>query len=481
MTKWFTDNNRVISFMGPKAPRKEQIRQVMIEVKETELTPYEGGKVFSTLMDQLPRPGTVAQKEYREDLDLHIWTLSNGLKVYLKQTDFKQNEILFKAISPGGASLVPESDLISAALAPAAVSESGLGLMTSTELEQFLAGKTLSLQPSIDDYWESLNGFSIPEDLEYLMQLTNLYFSAPLYRPGGWEAYRSRLAAYLEQQEKDPMVQYGRMLNQTVFMGHPRSRMLTFESLKEMDYDRAYGIFRQRFFDGDDFAFYFVGNLDLSIMEDLLSRYAASLVTVEGNENWQDVGLRYNQSAMERILEAGTEERGFVSLVISGDADWSYGEAYLLSALGDCLENRLLETLREEYGGAYTVTVSPRMHKVPVPEYIFTVQFSCDPDRTDELISLVTDEMEFFRSGGDISSYVNDTKEARLRSFEENRENNGWYLYNLSYLLSRNEDPTLFLKGKEFARDLTDEQIRDTALRYLDTERMEKIILKPEN
>ena len=477
---WFTDRNRVISFMGPTAPGEDQIRQVMIEVEESELAPYEDGRVFATLMDRLPEPGSVINKKYSEDLDLHTWTLSNGMKVYLKQTDFKDNEILFKAVSPGGASLVPDSDVISAALASTAVSESGLGLMTSVELEQFLSSKNVSLSPSIGDYWENLSGFTTPDDLEYLMQLMNLYFNEPLYRPEGWNAYRERLADYLEQQEKDPMEQYSRVLNETVFMGHPRSRPLTFETLNEMDYERAFGIFRQRFFDGDDFSLYFVGNLDLAEMERLLSLYAASLISVEGSEQWEDRGLRYNESRMERTVEAGIGEQGYVTLIISGRMDWSYEEAYALSALGDGLQDRLLEKVREEYGGAYSVSVSARSHLIPAGEYSLAVQFSCDPDRADELVDLVKKEMEGFRNDTDLETYARNVSEARLRGYEENLRNNGWYLYNLSFLISRNLDPRYLLEGEDLARSVTADSLRNTAVKYLDTERIQQVILKPE-
>jgi zinc protease len=478
-TKWYTDNNRVISFMGPTAPSEDQIRQVMIEVAESDLAPYEDGKIFSSLMDKLPQAGSVISKEYQDDLDLHVWTLSNGLKVYLKQTDFKEKEILFKAISPGGASLVPDGDLISAALAGTAITQSGLGLLSATELDQFLSGKNVSLSPTVGDYWESLNGFSTPEDLEYLMQLMYLYFTEPQYRPSGWEAYGDRLSDYLKNQENDPMEQYSRVLNETVFMGHPRSRMLTYENLNEMDYEQAYSIFRQRFFDGDDFAFFFTGNIDLTEMERLLSLYGASLISVDEKEKWEDRGLRYNKSAMERVVEAGTGEQGFVSLIISGSMEWSYEKAYTLSALADCVEDRLLETLREDLGGSYSVKVSALSHAIPTGEYSFTVQFSCDPARTEELIDLVKTELEGFRGNTDLADYARDTSEARLRSYEENLRNNSWYLYNLSYFVSRNLDTTLLLKGEELAQGITAESMREAALKYLNTETMQKVILHP--
>ena len=478
--KWFTDRNRVISFMGPEAPEESQIRQVMIEVAESDIAPYEDGRVFATLMDRLPEPGSVTEKEYLEALDLHLWTLSNGMKVYLKQTDFKDNEILFRAISPGGASLVPDDDLISSALASTAVTESGLGHMTSVELEQFLSSKNVSLSPSISDYWESLNGFAAPDDLEYMMQLLHLYFTEPLYRPEGWEAYRKRLADYLEQQEKDPMERYSRVLNETVFMGHPRARTLTRETLDEMDYDRAFGIFRQRFFDGDDFSLFFAGNLDLEEMDRQLSLYAASLISTDGGESWEDRGLRYNTSRMERTVEAGIGEQGYVTMIISGTMDWTYEEAYALSALSDGLEDRLLEKVREEYGGAYTVSVSARSHSIPAGEYNLSVQFSCDPSRTEELVALVKGEMEGFRGKTDLATYARDTSESRLRGYGENIRNNSWMLYNLSFLISRELDPLYILKGEELARSITAESMQNSALKYLDTERIQTVILKPE-
>jgi zinc protease len=482
---WFTSDNRVISFMGSgQAPTEQQIQQVMIEIKEADLAPYEQGKVFSSLMDQLPKPGTIVSKEYDREGDFYTWTLSNGAKMVLKKTDFKENEILFKAQSPGGVSLLPDSDLISAALASTAVNQSGLGMMTSTELQQFLAGKTISLSPSIGDQWEYMNGYAVPQDLEYLFQLIYLYFNAPLYQSSGWEAYKDRLSAFLSEQEKDPMELYSRMLNETVYMGHPRAKMLTLETLKEMNYDRAYDIFRQRFFDGDDFTFYFVGALDFDVMEELAETYLASLISIEGNENWEDRGLRYNKSAMTRTLEAGIDEQSRVTLIYAGDMTgekaWSYERAYTLSALADSLENRLLEVIREEYSGVYSVSVSSQTHLIPAPEYSFSISFSCDPDRIEELINLITGEIDGFQGEEDLTVYAADTREARLRGYDENLQNNGWYLSSLSYFLSRGLPTSLMYTGEEMARKITPEKIRKTAQDYLHHESRQTVILVPE-
>ena len=131
----------------------------------------------------MPKPGAVT-KTVAKTPGITEWTLSNGVRVVLAPTTFKQDEILFRAFSPGGTSLAADRDFVAAETADRVVAQGGLGALTAIDLSKKLAGKTAFVRPDIDEMYEGLSGRALRRDVETMFQLIYLTFTAAARRSG---------------------------------------------------------------------------------------------------------------------------------------------------------------------------------------------------------------------------------------------------------------------------------------------------------
>jgi len=258
---------------------------VFQRVKAEPVAPYEDVVKQSPLLAKNPVAGSIVTETHLEEVDVTHWVFSNGAQVFLKPTDFKQDEILFEAMSPGGHSLVSNTDYIAAITAPTAVSDSGIGNFSRTELEKKLAGKVVELNPWIDEVYEGMSGSASTKDIETLLQLVYLMFTDPRKDPDAFRAYRERLRTRFENRRSDPQQVFWDTVRSTLQQNHFRSRPLSVEILDEMDLNRSYTIFRERFSDPSDFSFVFVGSFDIDVIKPLLLTYIGGLPAAGTDEN----------------------------------------------------------------------------------------------------------------------------------------------------------------------------------------------------
>jgi len=475
--QWFSDGNRVFFSMersGEDLLSEEEILQIMASVEGERILPMPEEKELGELVPNPPVPGEIlsikapGEWEAPEDMGVYLMELANGARVFLKPTDFRENEIKFRAISDGGASLVDDENVISASLATTAIEQSGLGEFSVSDLERLLATRNLSLTAELGDFTESLEGYSTPEDLETLLQLVYLNFTAPAYDGNSWNAYENRLRPYLESKENDPREQYRRLMTRVLYDNHPRHEPLTPETLERMDYEEAFRIFKERYLTGGDFDFIFVGDFKVDEISGPIAQWLGSLPPQEEREKWQDRDIKFTSDSHKEILELGEEPLSVVTLIINGPMEWSYQESLNLQALGMALEDRLQEVIREEEGGTYGVGHYVQTRDIPRGEYAFYIQFSCDPDRRESLTESVDREIQNFIQGVDLEEYAHNVREALKNSLEEDLQNNQWWLREISFLAHRNAQVTSdWHRRKEFIEEISPELLQQMARRYL--------------
>ena len=242
-----------------------------------ELDPYEDFLDDVPLLATLPSPGSITGEEQLESIDAVRWTLSNGITVIAKQTDFRNDEVSFSSYSPGGHSLVGDDDHVSAQYADAIVAGSGVGLHDSVALDKLLAGKRVSVFPYIGELFEGFNGGASPQDLETLFQLITLYATQPRLDPAYFARYAARLQSVAEARAADPDSVLLDRVDTVLSQGHFRARPLTVETLAELDADRVESVYADRFRNLGDSTFVFVGAFDWDNLRSLTETYLASL------------------------------------------------------------------------------------------------------------------------------------------------------------------------------------------------------------
>jgi zinc protease len=431
-------------------------------------------------MAQTPEPGRVVASSEIPTLGITHWTLSNGIEIYLKPTDFKNDQVLFSAFSPGGHSLVADSDYVSATFADAIVGEGGLGAFDQIELEKALAGKQVSLSAYIGELEEGISGGASPQDMETLLTILHLQVTAPREDKKAVSSYLTKLRALVANRLASPGAVFQDALRQALYGDHPRRRVMSSELLDEIDPHRSMEIFRQRFADFSDFTFIFVGNLDLDSLRPLVETYLGSLPATEREESWRNIGLpRLDQAKTVRVRK-GLEPRSQVHLSFSGPVAWSREGRYVLGTLAEVLELRLREVLREEKGAVYQVGVSASMRSAPEGRYGLSISFGCAPEKVDELVENVLAEIRSAQEKGFDPELLTKTQEAQLRSHELSLKRNGFWLGALNNYLSHDLDPELILDYEAMLQSTNADTLQAAAQLYFDFERTLLGILDPE-
>ncbi len=482
--KWITEENRVVIVKAPQKeglelPTREGLAAVLAKVREKEIDPYEDVVIDRPLIDRMPVPSEVVEETNLDDVATTVWRLSNGVTVVMKPTDFKNNEVLFTAFSPGGTSMVSDERYISALAAASVVGNSGVGSFSKTELERFLAGKTVQVSPFISDLTEGLSGSSTVQDLETLFQLIHVYITQPRADRDAFEAYMERLRANIRNRQNQPEAAFQDEIQVTMAKGHFRERPLTLDIVNGIDMDTALEVYRERFADASDFTFVFTGNLDPKVLRPLVETYLGGLPTTGRTESWRDLGIETPDGVVRKSVRAGIEPRSLVAIIFNGPFEWSRESTYLLQSLSQVLDIHLREQIREERGGTYSISSFASSSEYPDEEYRLFVFFSADPERMDELVRAVFEEVKRMRAEPPDALTVQKVKEIQQRAWEENIEENSYWLNALRDAYFHNQNPEQIPQYADMIKALSPGKIADAAKFFLDTDRYVQVILLP--
>jgi zinc protease len=483
--EWMTARNRVIMVNapdkpGPKVPDAPELLAVLEDIKHLEIAPYQDTLSEAPLLAVLPPAGEVVSSRAVEAAGITEWTLSNGARVVLKPTKFKEDEILVRATSPGGISLAAEENLVPANTADNVVASGGLDGFSEVDLHKKLAGKAVTLTPLIGELEEGLSGSASPKDAETLFQMIYLTFTSPRPDPTVFESIKAQLKAALENRVKDPEAVFTDTLRSTLQRDQPRFRAMTVDDIPHMDLEKSLAFYRDRFADADDFAFIFVGNLDLEKLKPLVCRYLASLPTHGRKETWKDWRVPPPEGVVKRSVVKGVEPKSLEAIVFSGPFRSGMANRLALRAAAQVLETRLRKVLREKLGETYDVSVRPYMSKIPREEYRLMIDLGADPKRIDSMTKVIFKEIKELKDKGPDDHELSDVRTAESRDYETNCRENGWWLAELVERYRVGEDPAEVLRFPETLSRLTKRVIQDAARMYLNTKRYVQVTLYPE-
>ena len=485
--EWMPDGNRVILVSAPqkptvKVPDEQALRAAINAASTKTLTAYADNTSTKAFFTASPTPGTIAKTTTRANVGITEWVLSNGARVVIKPTAYKEDEVVFTAFSPGGTSLVGDDDLIYADPAATLIGESGVGDFNRTELNKVLTGKIASVSPYIGDLDEGLNGAASAKDLETLFQLVYLRFTAPRADADLFTLMKSQARMAVSSMRAQPMGAFQEAITEAMTQNHPRVRTPTPEMIDRMDLGKSLAFYKDRFADAGDFTFVFVGTIDPERMRPLVEKYLASLPSIHRKETWKDHNIETPSTVVERRVEKGIEPQSHTRLAFTGPFKYSQDERITIRALAAVLQTRLREVLREELGGTYSVSAQATYGKYPKAEYTLQVDFGSAPDRTDELVKRVFSEIDALKASGPTAQQLADVKEGFIRDYETSIKDNDYLLSQIATKYEydeQNEIPALFDLASAY-RKLTAAQVQDAAKHYLNTQRYVKVSLFPE-
>lgn len=479
------ETSPVVIVTGPEKeglfyPENHIFDLIFEEIGSKTISPYDDGEDGSELMSVIPLPGSVDYESHDKAADFNIWDLSNGSRVVYKNTDLKNDELLFSAFSPGGTSLIENENYISSTLASNLVMLSGLGDLDFVALGKVLSGQMVGLSPYIGTLYEGFSGSSIPGDAETLFQLLNLYFTSVRRDNIAYNSFINRIEGLIENRESKPEVLFQDAVNAALYDNHFRSMPLTVTRLKEIDKENIYDLFEARFADPADFTFIFAGNIPENFKY-LVETYIASIPQQGNPEIWKNRKIDLIEGVNTLDFYAGIEQRSSVNILFSGEYIWTLENNTALYALRELLNLRLREEVREDASGTYGVRVSASAIKSPLEKYTLNIGFSCDPVRVEELTAIVFEVIEEIKTSLASEENLTKIKEGFRRTYEESLKENSYWLGIMDAVYRYNLDSAYLLDKPSRNEALSSDSIYEAAIKYLNTDNYFKAVLYPEN
>jgi zinc protease len=431
-----TDENLIISFQAPEdetvvLPTEAETVELLAAVKNEEIEAPVEEVLRENLVEKAPKTGKIKKTAYNETLGTTEWTLSNGVRVVVKPTTFKQDEILFYAFSQGGNSLVATIDLPSAALATSVVELGGLADMSATDLQKALTGKRVSLSPSISEYSESMNGTSTVKDLETLLQLNYLFFTAPRRDEESFQTLMSILESQLANRNKNPKAAFSDSIQMMGSNYSERTLIMDKELLEQVNLDKALQIYKERFANPADFTFIFVGNVDPEdkAFQKLVCTWLGGLKSNKKLETAADDNVRVAMGIQKNYFTREMETKTASNRIqyTSYDMPYTLANNLNMEMIGRILSTRYLESIREREGGSYGVGCAGWMNRYPIPHAQLIMQFDTDPEKQEKLMSIIHEEVMTIVENGPLAKDLQKEKESMLKDFEEDLEKNGYW------------------------------------------------------
>ncbi len=429
-----TDDNRVFFFMAPqndtfKVPTEAQIAGVIASVDAETIEPFQDAMKAEPLIPQLPTPGKVVSITDDTQWNAKVVTLSNGVKVYVKPTDLKKDDIRFEAIALGGSSSLSDSELNTLMGATIATIKHGLGDYTDSDLRKYLQGKQAGVVFGIEDYTRNLSGSTTVKDLPTLMEMIYMTFIDYNINENDFKTSQNQLVSQFATLMGHPQMIFQKDLAEALYTS-ALNQFPSSETFQAADREAGVAYIRNNLANAADYTFFFVGDLDMDTLLPLLEQYIATLPADAASATKSFVpnkGMEVRPGKETNSYSTKMETpQVFANVVISGDMPYTPQNRILSAFASQVLSTRLLNKIREEMGATYSIGAQGQMSRVGNTNTVFQIDFQMKPELKDEVLAEVNNIVNAVAENV-TDDEVNPIKEFMQKSYAENKEqNSGW-------------------------------------------------------
>ena len=431
------NKNMVILARSPKKeglviPTEEEIKAVIAEVEASEVAPYADNTVKKPLIDPALKLKGSAVKATAENESLGFteWTLKNGIKVVVRPSTLKADEVTISALSKGGCSMLTDEEYYNGAFLGMVMGQSGISEFSANELNKQLSGKSAYASVGVDAYEHAVNAGGSPKDIETILQLIYLNFTAPRFDETDLENMKKMYVPYFKNMEADPNYIVGKEFQKTIYGDHVRRQITSAEQIEAINIPSLQAIHSKLFGYADDFRFVIVGNVDLNTLNPLVEKYIGSLPTSKKVEYAVvDDGVRYAQGEVTNDFRTPMQQpKVSVRLVYSGAMEDNAKNRLIVDLLSRALDSRYMVSIREEKGGTYGVSVQGGIDEYPVENYMMAIVFDTNEQLADELVDICYKEIEKIAEEGPLADDIAKSKEFLQKNYANVLENNGGWM-----------------------------------------------------
>ena len=480
------DSTKLVFYVGSNKAGENiassaELLNIASQAEQQTLTANKDKPVQASLMDKLPAPGQIVSEKENKLLGLLELTLSNGLKVTLKKTDFKNDQVLLSARRFGGMSLYPEADQFNAWYANSIAWGMGMGKFSHKEIQETLAGKNANVSTSIDNYTESFGGASSNKDVESMLQLLFLRMTSPRRDEAFFQRFVEAQKELARNNMSSPEQVFWDEARTTQFGQHPRLlRPAKVEDFDHLSLDRSLEIYQQRFGSAKGLHFFIVGSFDMNQIRPLIATYLANLPVTDIPTQFQDLHIEQVKGVVKKDVQVGSDQKSIVSISFAGPTTYTREEFSRFYAMIDILNLKIIDVLREKQGLIYSGGVNGNFIRTPNVQFSIDVSLPCSPENVDKVIAALFAEIKKLQQNGPLVEDLNKIKQNWIKDQQQERRSNENWLNHLQRSNLYQTDPTTILSVDKLINSFTPAQIKDVARRYFDFNNYVQVVMYPE-
>ncbi|MCZ2222976.1 MAG: insulinase family protein [Chitinophagales bacterium] len=488
--KDLTDNsNFVVATTGPEAsenvilPTEKELLNIVVSASENkDIKPYEEKAIATNLLTKEPVAGKIVSTTKNDKLGTTTYTLSNGLKVTIKKTDFKNDQILMSAKRLGGMNNYGIADKYNASFLTSVISSMGIGEFSPTDLRKALTGKTASVNPIFTQTVDGFTGSSSVKDFETMLQLLNLYINNPRKDTALFSSFIQKGKSQTAFLKANPQVAFIDSFYNTMYSHNPLAPVVIPKSeyYDQVNLDRVLEIYKERFGDASDMNFVFVGSLPKDTTEMLIKKYIASLPVSGKKFTYKDNGLRTAKGKMNIVVHKGKEEKSLILAVYSGETKYSEDIELKADAISEVLNIKIIEELREKIQGIYGGGIYSSVEKYPYNNYNFIAQLPCGPEKVDTLIIALNNEINNIKTKGPTKEDLKKVKQQWLEHYKTDMKENNTWLKKIQDIMVDGASIEYFLNYEKVVNALTIDNLKAAANLLFDGKNIITAVLQPE-
>lgn len=479
-----SDKNQVVALYAPdkesvKIPDESTIEQVICAAQQQQYSAYTEPEIAENLVAQLPKPGTiVSEKEFKHGYTEMV--LSNGMKVYVKPTKFNADQVSMQIKAEGGTSLYDDEDIPNFSLITSATTEGGVGEFDATTLRKMLTGKSVSVSPSVGRASQSISGACSVKETKTMFELAYLYFTQPRKDNEAFEGLKNRTLSFLTNRNASPRVDYNDSISSIMYGNHPRHQPVTQEVVKKADYDRILQIYKERFADASNFKAVITGNVNIDEIRTLVCQYLASLPATHKQEkaNKDNLAKIVGGESVHKFTKKMATPLANVSIYYTADIPFSAKNDLALDFLQRTLQIAYTDSVREEKGGTYGVSVSFNLDKEETPDAMLKISYNANPDRYEELNPIIYQQLKHIADNGPLPSSMQKVKQYLIKQYAQMEITNDYWEYIIWHEL---DDETDFDKDYcKMVEQMTPQDVQNMAKAFLQAKRCIEVTMLSE-
>lgn len=478
------EKNIVLALSGPEKegvvyPTESELLEMFNKARSQKVEPYKEEVNNDPLIPELPAPGKIVKEEHDGLFDATVLTLSNGVRVVLKPTEYKKDEIQMTATSPGGSFMVGIDDAKNMKVFNSVIGLGGLGNFSAIDLSKKLAGKKVSCSASLGVDNESLNGYASPDDVKTLFELIYLAMTSPRTDNDAYASFENRMKAQLENAKLDPSTALNDTISKVVYNNHPRAVSLEAEDFDKISYQRILDIYKERYGDASDFTFTFVGNLNVDSIRPYIEQYLATL-PANGRVD------KPSPDALPKIMKGKLENhfsremqtpKSSVFQLYSGKSEYNLKNLLTASLLSQILDLVYTETIREAEGGSYGVYAGVSLSDFPKGQTTLQVFFDTDPEKWENMVRIVDEEIQRIATEGPKSEHLTKSRDNMLKRHNERLQENSYWLNVIDSYYFRGMDA--YTNYKETLEGITADDIKKFMSDFISQGNCVEVVMGP--